>query len=106
MPNSPARAANRRASRRQRAKHSTTVTCQKGLLGLGRNLAHSLLDVSQTGIRLMTREPLEPGENVLIALQSFGQRRPHELPGNVVWCVPGADGCFCAGVRFERPLAY
>jgi hypothetical protein len=54
----------------------------------------------------VTSEALDLGQAVVIGLQSFGQRRPHELPGAVVWCVAGADGRFCAGVRFEKPLAY
>jgi hypothetical protein len=24
----------------------------------------------------------------------------------VVWGVPAADGAFCTGVRFEKPLSY
>ncbi|SRR5579884_2146692 len=106
MPDSIVRAASRRASRRQPAKRSTKITCQKGALGLGRNLAHEVLDISQTGIRLVAREALEPGQGVVVTLQTFGHGRPRELAGVVVWCVPGADGRFCAGVRFEKPLPY
>src|SRR5579885_3469992 len=91
MPDSIVRAASRRASRRQPAKRSTKITCQKGALGLGRNLAH---------------EALDPGQGVVVTLQTFGHGRPRELAGVVVWCVPGADGRFCAGVRFEKPLPY
>jgi hypothetical protein len=62
------RAANRRGSRRQQAKKSAAATCQKGSLGLGANLALSVLDVSETGIRLLARAALRTGQQVVITL--------------------------------------
>src|SRR5256885_2178544 len=49
---------NRRANPRRAPKGSTRVTCRRGSLGLGPNLALSLLDVSETGARLLVKEPL------------------------------------------------
>jgi hypothetical protein len=53
-------ASNRRASRRLRPRGKVKVTCRKGTLDLGPNVAVGLLDVSETGCRVMLREALRP----------------------------------------------
>src|SRR5947209_5085336 len=98
--------ANRRGSRRQKPKGSTRVICQKGVLALGVNLAVSALDISQTGIRLMVKAALAPGQEVQVALEGICQRRPFQLAATIIWCVPAADGNFCIGARFDKALPY
>src|SRR5205807_5017007 len=60
--NNPASAnANHRRTRRRRPKNHTKVTCHKGPFGLGPNVAVSMLDVSEAGIRLVVKVPLDRG---------------------------------------------
>src|SRR5262249_12839978 len=106
MPADKSATANRRSSRRQPAKGSTRILCQKGALGLGPNLALSVLDISETGIRFLARQELPKGQAVTVTLQAVGRARPLQQAGAVVWCVPAADGRFCTGVHFEKPIPY
>ncbi len=58
-PASPGR--NRRLAQRRPAKHRVKIVCRRGALDLGPNLAVSLLDVSETGARLIVKEAVQPG---------------------------------------------
>jgi len=98
--------ANRRRARRQQAKHSTKVNCTKGSMGLGTNLALGILDMSETGIRLLLKQQLGPNQEIEVNLESLNHRRPLKVLGRVVWCVAAADGTYCAGVEFHRALGY
>jgi hypothetical protein len=96
----------RRGSPRRVAKGNTKVTCRRGTLGLGKNLALSLLDISESGARLRTRESLTLGQEVEVSLLPPGCVREHKVAGCIIWCVPTADGTYVAGVRFEKRLDY
>ena len=103
----PASAArNRRLSRRRPPKGRVKITCRRGALDLGPNLALSLLDVSVTGARLIVKQTLEPGREVSIGLEGQSSIRPIPRVAVVTWCVPAADGTFCAGVHFQKRLSY
>jgi hypothetical protein len=78
----------------------------KGSLGLGKNLALSLLDIGETGIRLVLTTALQPGQEIEVALLGPGQCRPIKALGQVIWCVATADGTFCVGARFHKRLGY
>ncbi len=97
---------NRRRSRRVKAKKTTKVITFKGPLGLGQNVALSILDLSETGIRLLVKEQLANDQEVQVLLESLGHRRPVKVPGKVVWSVPTADGNHCVGVAFGAPIPY
>ena len=97
---------NRRIASRQKPKGSTKVTCHKGLLGLGPNLAVSLLDLSETGVRLVVKSALEKGQEIEIGLLGLNHPRPIKLPAVVAWSVPAADGTYCLGARFQKRLTY
>lgn len=97
---------NRRLIKRRAPKRSTKVTCRKGALGLGPNLALSLLDVSETGVRLVVKEDFKVRQEVEITLLGIGHQRPLQLMGEVTWCVATADGNHCVGVKFQRFLSY
>ncbi len=97
---------NRRAARRHKPKRSTKVVCLKGAFGLGRNMALALLDVSETGTRLLIKESLAPGQEVEITFESMALYRPVKRSGAVVWCVAAQDGTFAVGVRFEKFLGF
>jgi hypothetical protein len=93
-------------ARRTPAKNCCRATCRRGSLGLGLNLALAILDVSETGIRLRVREALPPGQAIEVGLEGLGHARPVGLAAQVVWCVAAAEGDYCIGAHFERPLSY
>jgi hypothetical protein len=97
---------NRRASRRLLARPRVRVTCRKGSLDLGHNLALSLLDVSQTGARVVVQSALAAGQEVSVTLEAPASGRRARRTAAVVWCVPLAEGGCCVGLRFEKPLPY
>lgn len=97
---------NRRANPRRAPKGSTRVTCRRGSLGLGPDLALSLLDVSETGARLLVKEPLAIGQEVELGLLAPGCVREYLLPGVVVWAIETAAGGHCVGFQFQKRLSY
>ncbi len=96
----------RRVARRRQPKGGTRVACRKGTLGLGQNIAVQVLDLSETGIRLMVRTALATGDDVEFELVTCGQPRPIKLVARIAWAVPASDGNYCIGARFEKELKY
>ena len=96
---------NVRSSVRRPAKRSSRATCQKGSLGLGADLALRLVDLSETGVRLLLRTELGAGQEVEVGILAQGQGRPVRRLANVVWCV-AAEAGYVAGLRFQRALGY
>jgi hypothetical protein len=96
---------NRRTSCRRTPKGGTKVRCFKGLMGLGENVALSLLDVSEAGACLVVKGELPVGQEVEVHFEGPAQRRPAKAPAVVIWAV-AADRGWCVGLRFERRLPY
>ncbi len=101
----PATRANLRRSRRQSPKGSTKSRAYGNALGLGPNIAVSLLDVSETGIRLVLKEPLKDKAEFMVELESVGTRSVKVL-ARVIWMLPLADGNTCVGAEFAKNLLY
>jgi hypothetical protein len=99
-------AANRRSSTRRKPKASTKVQCIANPMGLGPNVAVSVLDVSETGIRLVLKSALAVGQEIEIGLEGAADRKPTKVGARVIWCAALADGNFCTGARFHKPLPY
>ena len=97
---------NRRVSRRLVPRKGTKVTCQKGSLGLGPNLAVGVLDISESGVRLLLKAPLDVHQDVEVNLLGPGKGRPFKVLADVIWCVAAADGTFCVGARFQKALRF
>ena len=97
---------NRRVSPRRSPKGATRVSCRRGCLGLGPNIAVTLLDVSETGARLIVKGALIPGQEIELGLLAPGCVREYSVPGEVVWSVETASGAHCIGVQFEKRLSY
>src|SRR5262245_13502349 len=97
---------NRRVHLRRCPKRTTKATCRLGTLGLGPTLVLALLDVSETGVRLLLREPVDPNKEVTVTLEAAHHRRPVQLTGHVAWCVAAAEVGHCVGVQFEKRLPY
>lgn len=97
---------NRRLAMRRLAKRKVRVACRKGALDLGHNLADKVLDVSETGIRLVLRVALEVDQEVTVAMEGFGHHRPVMRLGKVVWCRPDGAEAYQVGIHLEKSLPY
>jgi hypothetical protein len=97
-------AANRRSALRRTPKGSAKVHCYAGKYGLGPNVAVGLLDVSEYGVRLIVKTAAKPGREIEIGLETVRGQRPTVVKAEVAWCVELADGNFCLGARFDKPL--
>ena len=97
---------NRRLSKRRPPKGKARVTCRRGALDLGPDLALAVLDLSEWGARLLVRESLDPGREVLILLRGEANSRPVRRVSDVVWSLAAADGVYCIGVRFQKRVPY
>jgi hypothetical protein len=96
---------NRRRSRRQQPKGSTRVTIYPNRMGLGKNIATQLLDVSETGIRAVVLCELAVASEVEINIDSPGCEKL-KLLAKIVWSVPTADGHFVIGAEFGKAIRH
>jgi PilZ domain-containing protein len=97
---------NRRISVRRAARKSSRITCRKGCLGLGPNLAIQMLDLSESGVRFVSKIELKVGEQIEVGMLAPGGIREILRTAAVVWTLPTADGSFCIGAAFEKRLEY
>src|SRR5438067_920828 len=97
---------NRRSSRRMSARSSATVEVRRGNLGLGRNLAVLLLDISEGGVCVVLKEALEPMDETAVLLSASGLVRPIKRISTIRWAVKLEDGNYCIGVTFDKRIPY
>ena len=97
---------NGRGSLRRKPRGKVKIVCRRGSLDLGLNLAVSVLDISETGICLVLREPLRRGQEVSLTLEGAACLRPLKCLGKIIWSIPSADGSHCTGVNFDKRLEY
>jgi hypothetical protein len=97
--------ANRRRARRIPVNRLAKIQCRKSRMGLGANLTEKVLDLSETGVCLIVKAALKPGEEVELLLDNPGFTRPLTCPGKVVWSVALADGSHGIGVDFHKALS-
>ena len=95
----------RRRVRRKSTRRGTTISCRKGTLGLGPNLAISIHDLGEEGMSLLVKEWITPPADVEIAFTAVGTSKPTVVIGQVVWCNPMQTG-FLIGVKFRERIAY
>lgn len=96
----------RRIAPRRKPRPSTRITCRKGNLGLGPNYAATLLDVSESGMRLVVNTEFKAQQEVQVSLLGPACMREVVRNGIVVWSLPTADGAYCVGIAFEKRLDY
>ena len=104
--NAESKAINRRRSQRRKVRTTVKMQCRKGGHGLGPNLASSLLDISESGTRLIITQPLEVMGEVEIIINGYGMKGSIKRLGNVRWQVKLENGQFCVGVEFQKSLDY
>jgi hypothetical protein len=97
---------NRRAFMRRRPRGKVKVSCFKGELDLGKNLAMGVADISESGILLLLTACLDKGQAVTLYLEGSGHTRPIKVHGKVAWCVPMEKDIFRAGVQLDGYLRY
>ncbi len=106
LPPPPKKLPNRRGSERRLARRSIRLECRRGSMGLGANLARGYLDISLSGVQVLTKDLLKCGEEVEIVLEGNGFRGVIRRMGEVRWTVPIDGGGCRAGVRFQKYLSY
>jgi hypothetical protein len=82
---------------------TTKVIATRNTMGLGPNIAVSVLDLSETGIRMILKENLPLGREFEITVESQSSR-PFKVVAAIIWSVPTAEGTFCVGARFSKNL--
>ena len=97
---------NRRASRRVVPRGQVRIECRKGTTGLGRNLALRVLDLSETGMRLLVNTPLDQAKEVEVVISGTSYLPPIKRIARVVRNVPNEDGTAAVGLHFSPPLDY
>lgn len=97
---------NKRSSRRQTPKTSTRIRAYRNHLGLGPNIAVRVLDISETGVRLVLKEPIAVGKEFELNLENVAGSRTVKALAQVVWSVETADGQHCIGAHFAKPIPY
>lgn len=98
-------AADHRRLKRKKGKRGMGFTCRKGKLGLGKDLAVAVQDVSEEGARLLVKEDLPTGTELEICLVGVGMAKRVAVVGNVMWCKPEASH-FSIGVKFRERMSY
>ena len=103
-PKLEAKQRNRRRSMRRRPRASVKVQCRKGAHGLGANVAGPVLDLADSGLRLITTQQLTVGGEVEVMI--VGMREVIKRIGNIRWQLKLEDGNFCTGIEFQKRIDY
>jgi hypothetical protein len=90
---------------RRAAKRSIKVRAHRNGLGLGPNIGISVLDISESGVRLRLKEELPVGREFVLTMEGPGSK-PVKVVGRVVWVVKADDGTYCTGASFEKSIAW
>lgn len=106
MENNDKKAENRRKSMRRKPRTSIKIECRKGSTGLGANLAHSLLDISETGVRLVVAHEVPPMGEMELIVSGYGMKDAIKRLANVRWQLKLENGQYCIGVEFQKRIAY
>jgi len=74
-----------------------------GTRGDGKDVAAGVMDMSESGIRLMVTDPLPDGQEVVVSVGSNG--REWKASGRVMWSLEKAsNGMDWVGVLFTSPM--
>jgi hypothetical protein len=90
---------------RRKVRNATDVTCRTGTSGMGPNLAIRMLDISEEGVRLTLKQPVNPGEELEISFTPLGCNREVLCGIVVVWC-RAHDGIHSVAGKFRPPVRY
>ena len=79
------------------------ASCHSGTLGIGRDLAVAVTDISDTGVGLVLSEPLTRGEVVEVGLRAAGADEVRRM-GVVIWAAADEGDRCRVGVLFSERL--
>jgi two-component system OmpR family response regulator len=96
---------NRRTCPRRTAKAEVDVTCTTSPPAHERNLAWTILDISESGLGLLMKTPLNIGAEVSVRLRTPSSSRAVVRAGRVVWSAPATAQSYGVGVRLEERMA-
>ena len=94
---------NRRQARRLPPRRATQVTCFASDTS-GPDLLLSVLDLSQTGIRMVLKNRPVPGDILHLTLETALLPQPLTMKAETMWSLPISDGRYCVGARFLQAL--
>ncbi len=97
---------NRRRSQRRKPRTSVKVQFRKGAHGLGADLAFLILDISDSGVRLIATQETPLDAEVEIIISGYGMKHPIKRLGIVRWQLKLENGQFCTGVEFQKRIEY
>jgi hypothetical protein len=100
------KAANRRKSPRRKVRATVKLECRKGTYGFGSNITQTVLDLSDTGVRLVVNQELTLLGEMEVLITSYGMRESIKRIAIVRWQVKLENGSFCVGIEFEKRLQY
>ncbi len=90
---------------RRRVRNATDVSCRRGTMGLGPNLALRMLDISEEGVKLLVKQQLKLGEELEVCFTPQGCSK--EIVCNLVTVRCGPEnGSFMVAGKFAPPLSY
>lgn len=101
-----ANSTNRRRSQRRKPRTSVKVECRKGAYGMGANLAADLLDISDSGVRMIVKQQLDVKTEVEVVVNGYGMKQAIKRVGNVRWQLKLDSGLFCIGIEFQKRIDY
>jgi len=97
---------NRRRSQRRKPRTSVKVQCRKGSHGLGADIASTVLDLSDSGVRMVIKQGLDVPSEVEIIIAGYGMKSNIKRLGNVRWQVKLENGQYCVGIEFQKHIEY
>jgi PilZ domain len=97
---------NRRVARRRDPRPGVSVTFRPGSLGLGPDLALSLVDIHEDGLCLRLKSAVKAGTEAEVTLKSVGNRKPVKVEAEVRWCQEAKDGAFLVGLRLRKRMLH
>lgn len=98
--------ADKRVNRRKPPKRGVMVECRRGQLGLGRNLALQIIDITDGGICLQLTDELPLNDVVELILIGVGRSKPLKMLADVRWVSTVDEGIFQTGMRFRKRIPY
>lgn len=95
----------KRLGHRRPARPRAEVEFRRGATGLGPNLAHELVDVSDDGLCVHLKESVTPGDEVEVAVGRPLGGKLHKRHARVRWCRPAWGSGFLVEVVFSKRLS-
>lgn len=69
-------------------------------------MAHSVLDISDSGVRLVVTQPLDLLGEVELLINGYGMRTTIKRVAIVRWQLKLDNGLYCTGIEFQKPINY